>query len=258
VSYLLVIDIGNTNIKLGIWNNEAWQFTWRIRTIPEKTADEFAGLLRNLLYQGALNYKGIKGVAISSVVPALTITFTDLVRRYIGVEPVIASAYLKTGIRIGVENLDMVGADRVVNAAAVYKLFGGPTILIDFGTATKFEAITRDGEYMGGSIAPGIGISMEALAGRTARLFRVPLEPPPSPIGRNSAHAIQSGLFWGYVGLIEGLVTRIRSAMPEGDAAKVIATGGLSSLFQQHTVVFQEIAPLLTLDGLQFIYELNS
>ena len=257
-SGLLAIDIGNTNIHLGLWYNFIWDFNWRARTVPNKMPDEYAVLFRSFLQGSHLDFDAILAVSISSVVPSLTSAFVEMTRRYIGVEPLVVTSTVKTGIKIDVDNPETVGADRIVNAAAVHKLYGGPAIVIDFGTATTFDVISREGNYTGGSIAPGIGVAMDALVGRTAQLYKVALEPPPSPIGRNTAHCMQSGLFWGYVGLVEGLVARIKSAMPDGKDAKVIATGGLAPLFREHTEIIQEIAPFLTLDGLRIVYELNA
>ncbi len=257
-SGLFAIDIGNTNIHMGLWANDSWQFNWRASTVLERMPDEWGILVRSFLRDSDLGYKAIRGVAIASVVPPLTSAFIELTQRYIHVEPLVVTAHTNLGIKIDVDQPDQVGADRIVNAAAVHKLYGGPAIVIDFGTATTFDVISREGNYIGGSIAPGIGIALDALVGRTAQLHKVALEPPPSPIGRNTIHAIQSGLFWGYVGLVEGIVARIRSAMPDGKDAKIIATGGLAPLFREHTSVIEEIAPFLTLDGLRVIYELNA
>ena len=250
---LLALDIGNSNIHVGLWNGTAWAHTWRARTVRDKMPDEYAVLLRDFLG----GYEQVSGVVIGSVVPPLTSAFIELANRYVEVEPVVVSAHINTGIRVDVDNPDQVGADRIVNAAAVHHLYGGPAIVIDFGTATTFDVIAHDGSYIGGSIAPGIGIALDALVGRTAQLYQVALQPPPSPVGRNTTHALQSGLFWGYVGLVEGLVTRLRGAMPGGDSAKVIATGGLAPLFNTHTPIIDHIAPLLTLDGLRILYDLN-
>jgi type III pantothenate kinase len=255
--HLLAIDIGNTNIHLGLWQNDTWQLNWRIRTVQQKMPDEYAALVGNFLRDSDYDWHAIRSVVIGSVVPPLTSAFIELTQRYIGVEPLIVTAQVNSGIQIDVDQPDQVGADRIVNAAAVHRLYGGPAIVIDFGTATTFDVISREGNYIGGSIAPGIGIAMDALVGRTAQLYKVVLQPPPSPVGRNTTHAIQSGLFWGYVSLIEGLVARLRAAMPDGNDAKIIATGGLAPLFRDHTTVIQEIAPFLTLDGLRIIYELN-
>ena len=257
--YLLAVDVGNTNITLGLWQAGRWAFEWRARTVYDKTADEYAALLRNLLRDADLDFNTIGEVSIASVVPPLDSTFVDLSLRYIEVEPLVVTAEVKLGIKIDVDSPEQVGADRIVNAAAVHHLYGGPAIVIDFGTATTFDVISREGNYTGGSIAPGIGIALDALVSRAAQLYKVTLAPPPSPIGRNTTHAMQSGLFLGYVEMVEGLTRRIQRAMPDGEGkiAKIIATGGLAPVLRDQTTVIQEIAPTLTLDGLRIIYGLN-
>ena len=254
---LLALDIGNTNIHLGLWHDNTWHLNWRARTVLDKMPDEYAVLLGSFLRDSGFGWPAIRHVVIGSVVPPLTSAFIELTQRYIGVEPLVVSARIKTGIKVDVDQPDQVGADRIVNAAAVHQLYSTPAIVIDFGTATTFDVVSREGNYIGGAIAPGIGIAMDALVGRTAQLYKVTLQPPPDPVGRNTTHALQSGLFWGYVGMVEGLVARLKVAMPGGADARVIATGGLASLFREHTTVIQEIAPFLTLDGLRIIYDLN-
>jgi type III pantothenate kinase len=254
---LLALDIGNTNIHLGVWDNSTWHLNWRVRTVHLKMPDEYAVLIGHFLRDSGFGWPDITDVVIGSVVPPLTAAFIELSQKYVGVDPLVVSAQVKTGIRIDVDQPDQVGADRIVNAAAVQRLYGGPAIVIDFGTATTFDVVSPEGNYIGGSIAPGISIAMDALVGRTAQLYKVTLQPPPCAVGRNTTHALQSGLFWGYVSLVEGLVARLKRAMPGGDQAKVIATGGLAPLFREHTDVIQDIAPFLTLDGLRIIYEVN-
>jgi type III pantothenate kinase len=172
------------------------------------------------------------------------------------IEPIVVTHRTPMGIAIEIDQPEQAGADRIINAAAVHVLYGGPAIVIDFGTATTFDVVARNGAYQGGAIAPGIGVAHDALVSRTARLHKVDLVPPPCPIGKNTIHAMQSGVFWGYVGLVEGLVARLRAAVNEPDV-KIIATGGLATLFDQHTAVIDLIAPELTLDGLRIIYEHN-
>ncbi|HVO70976.1 MAG TPA: type III pantothenate kinase [Aggregatilineaceae bacterium] len=254
---LLALDIGNTNLHFGLWSGGSWRYNWRARTVADKMPDEYAVLLHSFLHDHNLDLDAIHSVAIASVVPPLTTTFIELSHRYLEVDPLVINARVNTGIRVDVDQPDQVGADRIVNAAAVHKLYGGPAIVIDLGTATTFDVISREGNYVGGSIAPGIGIALDALVTHTAQLYKVTLEPPPSPIGRNTAHAIQSGVFWGYVGLIELLVERLRTAMNTTEHVKIIATGGLASLFRQHTTVIEEMAPFLTLDGIRIVHELN-
>lgn len=254
---LLAIDIGNTNIHLGLWRGGAWRPNWRARTVAEKMPDEYAVLIRNFLEGDGLAYSAIGGVAISSVVPRLTTTFTELCRHYFHVEPLVVTSRTRTGIAIDIDQPEQAGADRIVNSAAVVALYGGPAIVIDFGTATTFDVISAGGAYIGGAIAPGINLAHDALVSRAARLHKIDLEPPPSPIGRNTIHAMQSGIFLGYASLVEGLIGRIKAALGD-EPVRVIATGGLASVFQQQTTVIDLIAPELTLDGLRVIYELNN
>ncbi|MCU0482224.1 MAG: type III pantothenate kinase, partial [Anaerolineae bacterium] len=187
--------------------------------------------------------------------------FAEMIERYLNIKPVIVTNKTDTGIKIAIDQPEQAGADRIINAAAVVKLYGGPALVIDFGTATTFDVVSADGAYCGGAISPGIGVAHDALVSRAARLHKVDLQPPPDPIGGNTIHAMQSGIFWGYVALVEGLVTRIKKSMvtrgfasSEADI-QVIATGGLSALFQSHSDCIHKIAPELTLDGLRIIYE---
>ena len=253
---LLAVDIGNTNIHMGIWDGEYWRVTWRAQTLADKMPDEYGVLLGSFLAHAELKYGDITGVSIGSVVPPLTGAFVELSHRYIEVDPLVVTHRTKTGIRIEIDQPEQAGADRIINAAAVVALYGGPAIVIDFGTATTFDIVSSDKAYRGGAIAPGINLAHDALVARAARLHKVDLVPPPNPIGRNTIHAMQSGLFWGYVGLVEGLVARLKASMQELDI-RVIATGGLAALFRDHTPVIDLIAPQLTLEGLRIIHELN-
>lgn len=253
---LLAVDIGNTNIHLGLWNAEHWRYSWRARTVPGKMADEYAVLLSSFLAGDGLKYADVTGVAIGSVVPALTGVWTQLSERYLQQTPLVVNHLTRTGVRLAIDHPEQAGADRIINAAAVIALYGGPAIVIDFGTATTFDVVSRDGAYCGGAIAPGINIAHDALVARAARLYKVDLVPPPCAIGTNTITAMQSGIFLGYVGLVEGLVRRIRADMNEPDV-RVIATGGLAALFRENTDVIDEIAPELTLDGLRVIHALN-
>jgi type III pantothenate kinase len=255
-SGMLAVDIGNTNIHLGLWQSNSWALSWRARTVADKMPDEYAVLVRNFLNSTDMDYSAVTGVIIGSVVPPLTSAFVELARRYFQLEPIVVTNKTKTGVRIDIDQPEQAGADRIVNAAAVVALFGGPAIVIDFGTATTFDIVSADGAYIGGAIAPGIGVAHDALVSRAAKLHKVDLVPPPNPIGRNTIHAMQSGIFWGYVALVEGLVVRLKAAMVE-DNIKVIATGGLAPLFKEHTTCIDQTAPELTLDGLRVIYELN-
>jgi type III pantothenate kinase len=255
-SALLAIDIGNTNIHFGVWMDGKWRVSWRARTVADKMADEYAVLLRNFLRSDGLAQ--ITGVAVSSVVPALNRTFHELVTRVIGVEPLFVTSKTKMGIGIEIDQPEQAGADRLVNAAAVVALYRAPAIVIDFGTATTFDVIAGNCAYRGGAIAPGINLAHDALVRSAAQLHKIDLKAPPSPIGSNTIHAMQAGVFLGYVGLIEGLVARIKTAMDERNPILVIGTGGLAPLFQQATPLIDLIAPELTLEGLRIIYEMNA
>jgi type III pantothenate kinase len=255
---LLVADIGNTNITLGLWQNGQWVAHWRARTVHEKMPDEYAVLMRNFLHGVGLRRRAVNAVVLASVVPALTGTWVELAQRFFGLEPLVVTHRTDTGIRVAIDQPEQAGADRIVNAAAAFALYGGAAIVVDFGTATNFDLVTSDGAYRGGAIAPGLGLSHDALVSRAARLHKVDLLPPPSPIGANTIHAMQSGLFWGHVSMIEGMVARLKAAMREqfGETTvRVIGTGGLSALFEQHTAAIDETAPDLTLDGLRMIWE---
>ncbi len=252
---LLTIDIGNTNITLGVHRDEELVTAWRLATDHDRLSDEYGLQLLGLLQHAGLTSKDIKGAAMASVVPPLTGVFFDACTQYIGQQPLVIEAGVKTGVRIRLEDPKSVGADRVADAAAVVTLYGGPACVVDFGTATTFDAISAEGDYLGGAIAPGVIISAEALTQRTAKLPRVDLIRPPSIIGRSTVQAMQSGLIFGYVGLIEGIVERIRQEL--GDEMKVIATGGLSSLMAKETDVIDILAPWLTLEGVRIIWEMN-
>jgi type III pantothenate kinase len=252
---LLAIDIGNTNISLGIWDGQIWQQQWRLLTVPDKTTDEYGIVLKALLHEANLA-KGINHVIMASVVPRLTTTFASVCKRYLDREPLQVSSQLETGIRIRTDNPEAVGADRIVNAAAAYSLHPGPSITIDMGTATKFDVVTGDGELLGGVIAPGLQLTAEALASRAAKLSQVALEAPPNTIGRNTIHAMQSGLVFGYVCLIEGIVKRILAEHPDQDQTiHVLGTGGLIHLIAAHTNIIDHVDPWLTLTGLRVIHD---
>ncbi len=253
---LLAIDIGNTNIVVGVFDGEKLKATWRLGTDVHKLEDEYAALLLNLLSIKGLAFADIDDAIISSSVPPLVTVFEELCRRYFEATPMVVGPGIKTGVRISIENPREVGADRVVNAAAAHKLYGGPLIVIDFGTATTLDAVSEEGDYLGGAIAPGIVISSEALFEHAAKLPRVELVRPPKAIGRNSVSAMQSGIVFGYVGLIEGLVARMQKEL--GGTAKVIATGGLANIIASETGVVDAVELDLTLVGLRLIYELNS
>ncbi len=252
----LAIDIGNTNITLGVYQGERLHATWRVATVHDRMPDEYGILLRQLLAHKGVAAGDVTGVAMASVVPALTGVFREVCRDYLGQEPLVVDAGVKTGVRIRYENPREVGADRVVDCAAVKVKYGGPACVVDFGTATTFDAITAEGDYLGGAIAPGIGIAAEALFARASKLYRVEIAPPARAIGTNTSAALQAGIFFGYVGLVEGLVARFRREL--GDTMTVIATGGLAEKVARETPVIQHVDPWLTLDGLRIIFEMNA
>lgn len=252
---LLTVDIGNTNITLGLYEGQTLGPRWRLATIHEHMPDEYGLQLIGLLAHAGHRPAEVHGVCLASVVPPLTGKMVEACRLYLGQEPLVVDAGVKTGVRVRYEDPRAVGADRIVDAAAVQHLYGGPACVVDFGTATTFDAISAEGDYLGGAIAPGIGIAAEALFQRTAKLPRVDLQRPPSVIGRNTVHSMQSGLLFGYVGLVEGMVERFRKEL--GGQMKVIATGGLAEIVARETKVLEIIAPWLTLEGLRLIWEMN-
>lgn len=253
---LLAIDIGNTNIHLGLWDGGRWRLSWRARTVAEKMTDEYAVLIRNFLDTAAVSHDAISALCLSSVVPSLTPIFQDLARRYLRVEAVTVSSRAALGISIAIDMPEQAGADRLCNAVALSQLYGAPAVSVDFGTSTNFDVLSAENEYIGGVIAPGIRLAHDALVSRAAQLHKVDLLPPPQPIGRNTAHAMQSGIFWGYVGMIESLLRRVLAQL-DSPATKVIATGGLAPVFDAHIDLIDQVAPELTLEGLRLIYELN-
>jgi type III pantothenate kinase len=252
---LLTIDIGNTNITLGLYEGERLGPRWRLATDHERMPDEYGLQLLGLLSHAGFATSDLTGICLASVVPPLTGRMLEACQRYAGLDALVLDTGVKTGVRIRYEDPRAVGADRIADAAAVQRLYGGPACVVDFGTATTFDAINEEGDYLGGAIAPGIGIAAEALVMRTAKLPRVDLQRPPSVIGRNTPHAMQSGLLFGYVALVEGMVVRFRKEL--GPKMKVIATGGLAEIVARETQVLEIIAPWLTLDGLRIIWELN-
>jgi type III pantothenate kinase len=252
---LLAIDIGNTNITIGLYDNKTLGSRWRLATDHERMPDEYGLQMLGLLNHAGHHPEDVSGVCLASVVPPLTSKFVEACRQYLSCDPLVVDTGVKTGVRIRYEDPRAVGADRIVDAAAVQHLYGGPACVVDFGTATTFDAISAEGDYLGGAIAPGISIAAEALFLRTAKLPRVDLHRPPAAIGRNTVHAMQSGLLFGYVSLVEGMVARFRKEL--GSNMKVIGTGGLAEIVSQETDVIEIIAPWLTLDGLRIVWDLN-
>ena len=252
---LLAIDIGNTDITLGVFEGEKLRATWHIATGIHRRADEYAALLLNLLHHQTLDIADIKEIAMCSVVPPLVATFEELFQRYFHTSPLVVGAGVKTGVRIRLDNPREAGADRIVNAAAAHHLYGGPVIITDLGTATTFDTVSKEGDYLGGAIAPGISTAAEALFRQTAMLPRVELTRPKHAIGTNTISAMQSGLIFGYVGLVKGIVTRIQREL--GEKATVVATGGYAELIAKETTVIDIVNPDLTLIGLRLIYLMN-
>jgi len=253
---LLAIDIGNTSIAIGVFEGEKLRTTWRMATSIEHMADEYATFLLNIMRHQGLYPANITEITMCSVVPPLTTTFIELCQRYLNASPLVVGAGVKTGVRIRMDNPREVGADRIADAAAAHHLYGGgPVIFIDLGTATTFGIISKEGDYIGGIIATGIATAAEALFTRTAQLPRVELSRPKGVIGTNTVAAMQSGIVFGYVALVEGMVARIQKEL--GEKATVVATGGYAELIAQETTVIDEVNLNLTLIGLRLIYQMN-
>jgi len=252
---LLAIDIGNTNIKIGIFDGDELKATWNIATGIHRTADEYGSVLLNLMERKKVSPSKITGIALCSVVPPLLPAFVELCRKYLDSEPLVVEAGVKTGMSIRLDNPREVGSDRVVDAVAAQHLYGKPLIIVDLGTATTFSVVSQEGDYLGGAIAPGVVIATEALYTRTAALPRIRLSRPEQAIGRNTVAAMQSGIIFGHVGLIEGMIRRIEQEL--GNKAKVIATGGQAYFLAQEIPVIEIVNPDLTLIGLRLIYEMN-
>ena len=253
---LLAVDVGNTNVTFGLFDGERLAADWRVTSHRERTADEMAVELRDLFALKGLELASVSGVVISSVVPGLNPALIEASRRYLNCEPVMDGPGVKTGVKVRYETPRDVGADRIANALAAYTKYGGPIVVIDFGTAVTYDAISAEGDYLGGAIAPGIEISLAALVSQTAMLRRVEPVAPDSVIGRNTVASIQSGLVWGFVAQVEGMVKRMVDEL--GGKARVIATGGQAALVAGLTHVIEETDPLLTLEGLRLIYLQNA
>jgi len=255
---LLAIDVGNSNIVLGVFDGDRLTESWRLQTLRERTADELGILVTHLFAERQVDKARVDGIIISSVVPPLTGTMEEMAARYFGRVPMTVDPSTNTGMPILYSPPSDVGADRVVNAVAAYEMFGRaerrPVIAVDFGTATTFDVISAAGEYIGGVICPGIGISADALFQRASRLPRVDVRKPPSIIGRTTVTSMQAGLFFGYVSMVDGIVQRIRAELPGGERATCIATGGMASVLSHETTVIQRVEPDLTLQGLRLIW----
>jgi type III pantothenate kinase len=252
---LLTIDVGNTNLTLGLYEGSNLGAHWRLATDHKRMPDEYGLQFLGLLAHAGKTVDDLSGICLASVVPPLTGRVIQACQEYLKQEPLVVDTGIKTGIRIRYEDPRAVGADRVADAVAVTKMYGGPACVVDFGTATTFNAVTKDGEYLGGAITAGINLAADALFTHAAKLQRIDLQRPPSVIGQNTVHAMQSGLLFGYVSMVEGMVERFKAEL--GNEMKVVATGGLAEIVAKETKVIDVIAPWLTLDGLRIIWELN-
>jgi type III pantothenate kinase len=252
---LLVIDVGNSNIVIGIYQNESLIKDWRISTDKSKTTDEYGIIVHDLFRLAGIDFTAVKGIIISSVVPTLTGVLEKLASSYFGLKPYIVGPGIKTGMPIHYDNPKEVGADRIVNAVAGFEKFRTSLIIVDFGTATTFDYVNRKGEYCGGAIAPGLVVSMEALFQKASKLPRVEIIRPPLVIAKNTVNSMQAGIFFGYVGLVDGIVTRMKAE--SRDNPGVIATGGLAGLIAPESKTVETIEEFLTLDGLRILYERN-
>jgi len=259
---LLVVDVGNSNTVLGVYATDEsglagqsdLQADWRVTSTRTQTVDEYGVLFRNLFAMKSIDPAAIRGIIISSVVPPMDSTLRTVCERYFGVKPMFIEPGVKTGMPVHYDNPAEVGADRIVNSVAAFEKYGGPCVVVDFGTATTFDAVSAKGEYLGGVIAPGIGISAEALFMRTARLPRVDIRKTAKVIGTNTVGSMQSGLYHGYVGLVDGILERVLNELGK---AKVVATGGLASLIGKGSKYISEIDDMLTLEGLRIIWDRN-
>jgi type III pantothenate kinase len=254
---LLAVNVGNTNTVLGVFRGTELEHQWRMSTETERTADELAVMLAGLLEQAGLSFSNqITGVVLASVVPTMTTALRDMVTRYFNFPPVVVEPGTRTGLSIQTDNPREVGADRIVNALAAFHRYGGPCIVIDFGTATTYDVVSEKGEFLGGAIAPGVQTSNASLSRETARLPQVELHAPRSPIGRNTVEAIQSALIFGTAAEADGMIERLRKEL--GGNATVVATGGLAPVIVPHCQFVDEQDPWLTLEGLRLVFDRNA
>ncbi len=253
---ILVVDVGNTHIVLGVYEKTDLLASWRLNTDKERTADELGMFMLNLFDHAGLKADKVEAVIIASVVPPIMYTLEHSIKKYLKLEPMIIGPGTKTGINIRYQNPKEVGTDRIVNAVAGYELYGGPLIIVDMGTATTFCAVSEKGEYLGGVICPGVKISLEALFQKAAKLPRIDLIKPEGVIGKNTVSSMQSGIFYGYIGQVDYIVKRMKQEMQE-DNVKVIATGGLARFISEESITIDHINSTLTLEGLRIVYERN-
>ena len=253
---LLAIDIGNTSIKLGMFQGGELKATWSSATAIHRTSDDYGVALLNLMEHRNFPPSEVTGVALCGVVPPLVPTFVEMCQKHLNIQPLVVEAGVKTGIRIRVDNPKEVGADRVVAAVAAHYLYGKPAIIIDMGTAITFDVVSQDGDYLGGAIAPGIDVAVEALFARTAMLPRIRLVRPKQVVGRNTVAAMQSGIFFGYIALIEGMIQRMQEEL--GSQAKVVATGSYAHFIARETPAIDIVNQDLVLTGLRLIYEMST
>lgn len=253
---LLAIDVGNTQSVAGVFQGETLLHQWRISTIRTATLDELAAQHDAMLRLRGASLGDVEHMVVSSVVPSLTTGYRDLAQRYLDTSALVIGPGVKTGMRIAIDNPHEVGADRIVNAVAAHRQFGTACVVVDFGTATNFDCVSAAGEYLGGAIAPGIEVSMEALAGRAARLLRIELVDPGAAIGRSTVAALQSGVLFGTVAMVDGMCERLKAELDT--AAVVVATGGLAGMIVPHSTQIEEFEPTLTLDGLRMIHDMNA
>ena len=252
---LVLVDVGNTNTVFGVYQEDELIESFRFSTDHERTADEYGALLLPLFQRRGIDPTAAEAVVVSSVVPPLHFTLDQMARRYFGKKPLFIEPGVRTGMPIRYDNPTEVGADRIVNAVAARELYGAPVIVVDFGTATTFDLVNAAGEYAGGIITPGIMISAEALFAHASRLYRVDVRKPTELIGRNTAGAMQAGIYYGYIGLVDGILERLLAEMP--GVKSVVATGGLADLIAEGSKYIRQVEPMLTLVGLKLIYEKN-